>query len=135
MRLPEAAFDLSNSAPRTAEIIKDALTVLADLQGWELPLERWERIEAVTIRMQEACAAGDEEAFWGASADLESMAPNRITRIGDTPVVPPPPPIRERANQLIHSLGGKTARTSDIFGAERAGEDDAGDTDDRVADR
>ncbi|MFI0480907.1 CATRA system-associated protein [Actinomadura sp. 9N215] len=133
MRLPDGAFAPLGPSPATMEIIEDALDVLGDLLMWRFPLERWARIEPVAARMQEACAAGDEAALRNATADLELMGPDRITRIGDTPVVPPPPRIRERANQLIHSLGGNAAQPpggSGTDGTDGTDEADAGDTDD-----
>ncbi|NAS23846.1 hypothetical protein GT755_19375 [Herbidospora sp. NEAU-GS84] len=34
------------------------------------------------------------------------VTPGRRDTIGSTPVVPPPPPVRERLNQLVHALSG-----------------------------
>jgi len=69
-----------------------------------------------------ALEAGDVEALTAATADMELAGPLRIIRIGTVPIVPPPPPIRERLNRLVHALGGTVV--ADREEAERIGADD-----------
>jgi hypothetical protein len=83
----------------------DALEALLDASQWDLSEVRWVAIEQILKAMQEALTNGDLDAFVAATTDLELAGPFRITRIGAGPVKPPPP-VRERLNQLVHALGG-----------------------------
>ncbi|MFI0483522.1 CATRA system-associated protein [Actinomadura sp. 9N215] len=132
MRSADDAFHPSGSSPVTSETIDDALAVLGDLLVWKFSSERWERVESIVVRMREAVDAHDEAALVEATVDLELAGPTRITRIGDTPLVPPPRRVRTRANELIHSLGGDTAHPPDSPEPDGA---DAGDTGDQPSDR
>jgi hypothetical protein len=72
---------------------------------WELTEVRWNQLtETIDIAIA-AHASGDMDALQDATIQLEVAGPVRITRIGATPQVPPPPPVRERVNHLIHALG------------------------------
>jgi hypothetical protein len=83
----------------------EALEALLDALLWELTEVRWAAIDQILEAMQSALAGGDSDAFVAATADLELSGPFRITKIGAVPVKPPPK-VRERFNQLVHSLGG-----------------------------
>ena len=74
----------------------------------------------------------DEAALRDVTMGVKLMGPIRITRIGDVPLLPPRPRIRERANRLIHSLGGIAAQAPDPSDADEV---DAGDADGQPADR
>jgi hypothetical protein len=87
----------------------EALDVVSDALEWRLAEARWEAVEQVLVVMDAALEAGDPDALAAATADLELAGPLRITRIGATPVVPPAPPIRDRLDRLVHSLGGGPA--------------------------
>jgi hypothetical protein len=87
----------------------DALDVLSDALSWRLADARWAAIDQVIAAMSAALEADDVAALAAATADLELAGPVRITRIGAVPVVPPPPAVRDRLNQLVHSLGGVPA--------------------------
>src|SRR5689334_11872934 len=93
----------------TASVRAEALDVISDVLSWRLAGTRWVAIEQVLAAMDAALAAGDVTALATATTDLELAGPVRITRIGADPVVPPPPAIRDRLNQLVHSLGGVPA--------------------------
>jgi phage tail protein X len=93
----------------TASVRAEALDVISDALSWRLAGTRWAAIEQVLAAMDAALAAGDVTALATATTDLELAGPVRITRIGADPVVPPPPAIRDRLNQLVHSLGGVPA--------------------------
>jgi hypothetical protein len=77
----------------------DALTVLREALAWELPASGW---AGVGDALSKLAASRDLEADLGY---LELAGPFRIaTRVGDEPVTPIPAPVRERVNELIHSL-------------------------------
>jgi hypothetical protein len=89
----------------SGDLRAEALDVISDALTWQLVDESWKAIERVLIAMDEALAADDSQALAAATADLELAGPVRITRIGSTPVVPPPQPVRDLLNRLVHSLG------------------------------
>ena len=84
----------------------EALDVISDALQWRLADARWQAIEQVLIAMEAALQADDPEALTAATADLELVGPLRVIRIGATAVVSAPPPVRDRLNWLVHSLGG-----------------------------
>jgi hypothetical protein len=88
------------------DVRAEALDVISDALQWRLADARWQAIEQVLVVMEAALTTGDVAVLEAATADLELAGPLRITRIGTPPVVPPPPPIRDRLNQLVYSLGG-----------------------------
>jgi hypothetical protein len=87
----------------------DALDVISDALSWQLADARWAAIEQILVTMDAALTAGSSVDLAAATTDLELAGPVRITRIGAVPVVPPPPAVRDRLNQLVHSLGGARA--------------------------
>ncbi len=89
-----------------AEPTTGALTVLRDMLTWELAPPRWERLAELLDLAAAARESGDLDALRQVVADLELAGPVRITRLGATPAVPAPRPVRERINVLIHELGG-----------------------------
>lgn len=95
------------------DVRAEALGVISDALRWRLADARWQVVEQVVAAMAGALAAGDLKALTAATADLELAGPVRITRIGAMPIVPPPPPVRDRLNQLVHSLGGTPAVQDD----------------------
>ena len=105
-----------------ADVRTEALDVVSDALQWQLADARWQAIEQMLAAMAAALEVDDLEALAAATADLELAGPLRITRIGATPIVPPPPPIRDRLNRLVHSLGGTVVSGREE--AERAGADD-----------
>ena len=91
-----------------ADARAEALDVVLDALQWRLADARWQEIERVLAAMAAALDAGDPGALAAATADLELAGPLRLIRIGAPPVVSPAPPIRDRLNQLVYSLGGVT---------------------------
>ncbi len=83
---------------------EEALEVLLDVLEWRLTEARWQLIDQSLIAMDAALKAGDPAALATAIADLEIAGPVRIIKIGD-PQGEPPPPVRDRLNRLVHSLG------------------------------
>jgi len=84
----------------------DALDALGDLLHWRLAPQRWERVGQILEALARAFAEGDIDTFREATTDLELAGPVRITRIGATPLTPAPEPVRDRANHLVHAIGG-----------------------------
>ena len=105
-----------------ADVRAEALDVVSDALQWQLADARWQTIEQTLDVMAAAIEAGDAGALTAATADLELAGPLRITRIGAAPIVPPPPPVRDRLNRLVHALGGTVL--ADREEAERTGADD-----------
>jgi hypothetical protein len=114
-------------ADAAAEARVEVLDVLRDLLVWQLAPPRWPEMGRIVESIATALAGGNLDALRAATADLELASPVRITRIGATPVVPAPPPLRERVNHLVHSLEA-TARQAAACHAIRAtapgGDDD-----------
>ncbi|MFC4055084.1 CATRA system-associated protein [Actinomadura syzygii] len=88
------------------EVFAEALAIVREIFEWELAATRWDGAAQVLDALAEAAESDDLAAVRQAVADLELRGPVRITRIGATPVVPPPPPVRERLNHLVHRLSG-----------------------------
>jgi hypothetical protein len=86
------------------ELVEDARAVLRDVASWRLTEARWATVAEVLTALAGALESGDTEGFRTATIELELVSPTRITRIGAEPKVPPPPPVREITNSLIHSL-------------------------------
>jgi hypothetical protein len=97
----DGSSDLTEAEERT-----EALEVVEDALEWRLHPCHWERIAPIVAALIEALEHGDRQALVTATADLELAGPLRITRIGDDPLLPPPPAVRDRLNRLIHTLGG-----------------------------
>jgi hypothetical protein len=83
---------------------EDALTALRLTLRWTMEPERWRKIEALLDSMSTSLAGGDVDRLRAASAKLLFAGPNRATKLGETPTVPAPDPIRERVNELVHAL-------------------------------
>lgn len=83
---------------------EEALEVLIEALQWRLTEACWQSIDQSLIAMDTALMASDPAALAAATADVEIAGPVRITKIGD-PQVEPPPPVRDRINRLVHSLG------------------------------
>jgi hypothetical protein len=101
------------SAPTrlTAKDIGALLDIAEDISVWRLTEARWEEIGRVLDTIALAAQSGDREAFLISVSDLELLGPIRATRIGSTPTVPTPAPVRDRINVLVHTLGGPTNRS------------------------
>jgi hypothetical protein len=95
---------MSDSA--TARIRQDALEVLRALLRLELSAARWEGVGAILDALDAGLELGDIEMVTGATIRLGEVGPVRVTRIGGTSGEPPPPPVRERVNELISKLSG-----------------------------
>jgi hypothetical protein len=91
------------------DLREDALDVLNDALAWRLVPARWAIVARYVDRLANALQAGDPEAVRAAVAELELAGPVRAARVGDTPLVEAPEPVREEINELIHTLDGRDA--------------------------
>jgi hypothetical protein len=89
------------------QVREDAVHVLEDLRLLELSPARWEGIAGILEALAAEVAVGDLSNLAEATIQLELAGPVRLIRIGAVPSEPPPPLVRERINQLIHTLSGK----------------------------
>jgi hypothetical protein len=105
MVLPGGAYFSHGDLGSTRE---EALEVIVEARQWRLTEARWQSIDLSLIAMDAALKAGDPAALAAATADVEIAGPVRITKIGD-PQVELPPPVRDRMNRLVHSLGAVQA--------------------------
>ena len=112
MRYPDGSPPGGDSSD-AADVRAEALDVVSDVLRWRLTDQRWQAVQQMLAEMAASLETSDLEAVRAATADLELAGPLRITRIGATPVVPPPPPVRDRLNRLVHTLGGTTAGERD----------------------
>jgi hypothetical protein len=92
------------TSDRAADAWAEALAVVQDALEWQLAELGWQAVEQMLITMHAAVEVGDPRALAAATADLEMIAPVRVIKIG-APANPPPPPVRDRLNRLVHSLG------------------------------
>lgn len=64
----------------------------------------WRDFDTVLEDLASALADDDAEKFGTACADLIDLATERATRLGDKPTVPAPAAVRERINEMVHTL-------------------------------
>ena len=91
----------------TTRIRQDTLTVLRELLRWELSSARWKGVAEILDALAAGLELDDIDTVTSAIIQLEQTGPVRITRIGETSKEPPPAPVRERTNELIHKLSGR----------------------------
>ena len=78
---------------------EDVVTVLRQALDWQLPAAGWVDVRLALDRLGASHDVGADLGY------LELAGPFRIgTRVGDEPTTPIPAPLRERVNELIHSL-------------------------------
>lgn len=87
----------------------DALAILVELLDWQLSPARWDGVAGVLDSLAASLTDGDLDTFTMGIRRLEEAGPVRIIRIGTVPRTPPPPPVRDRANELIQKLSGGAA--------------------------
>ncbi|MGH3937836.1 MAG: CATRA system-associated protein [Pseudonocardiaceae bacterium] len=94
---------------------KDALDVLRDARVWRLTGGRWRAVGQALEAMAGALVADDSAAFQAAVCQLELAGPVRAVRVEDVSTLPAPHRVRERINELVHTLDGsrRTERRDD----------------------
>ncbi|MBL7501442.1 hypothetical protein I6A84_03205 [Frankia sp. CNm7] len=85
----------------------DARDLLAALAERSLPADQWTRVRELVEQLAETTANVDDARFSAAFAELRGIDLLAATRLGTDPGLPPPEPIRERLNELIHDLTGQ----------------------------
>ena len=94
--------------PRTYQetVSEEASGLLRQVVGWEASEAYWARIDGAVTAMEAAIEESDPwTALDNAAAELELLGPPRVsTGLGDRPVIPAPPEVRERINKLITQL-------------------------------
>jgi hypothetical protein len=90
----------------------EALEILHDILAWRLTPGRWQLVGQIISSMATARAQGDLEDLRRATIDLELVSPVRVIKLGEEQA-PPPEPLREQVNHLIHSLGEDPAKPAD----------------------
>ena len=100
------------SERRDDETVQDAVVLLQDLVLWEMSPQRWERVDELLQRINDAYAARDATELRAATAELEISGPVRILRIGSKQSTGIPPMTLERRNTLIHSLSSPATGSS-----------------------
>lgn len=91
-----------------SEANAEALAILGYVLTWQMQPERWAEAEQIIGALAEAVANGDVPAMTLQTANLELLGPLRVIRmgeLGEAEMLPPPDPVRERVNHLIHVLG------------------------------
>lgn len=84
-----------------------ALAILTEVPGWRATADEWEYLAGLVDAVGTALAGRDWTALGDAVDELERSSPLRAKRLGaqpEKPVEPPPRPIRERTNRLVHEL-------------------------------
>ena len=93
--------------------IAEAVDVIEDVLEWELTEARWNEVSRITAVVRAAMEAADAQTFRAAVVDLELFGPHRFTRLGMTPRVPAPAPLRDQLNELVHSLRADARKGAD----------------------
>ncbi|MFI5958420.1 CATRA system-associated protein [Cryptosporangium sp. NPDC051539] len=86
------------------ETIADALDVLGDVVEWQLAPQRWENVQAILDRLDEALRSADGPGLRRAVAELDLNGPVRANRIGTAEIVRAPEQVLDRQNTLVHAL-------------------------------
>lgn len=95
-----------SEGPAREALLANACDILREMLEWELAPARWDSAAQILEVLAGAVESDDLATMRQAVTDLELHGPVRITRIGATPTLPPPPPVRERVNHLVHKLSG-----------------------------
>lgn len=91
----------------------EAVETLEDLLQWELSADEWQNVDQILTEMIAALPAAPP----ALTARLELASPFRVPRVGRKPEgtleTSPPPPVRERTNQLIDALSSERKENPD----------------------
>lgn len=95
------------------DLREGAVDVLRDVLVWRLAGGQWRAVTQAVDSLAAALAAGDASSFQEALYDLELAGPVRARRIEDAETLPASELVRERVNELIHTLDGRPADPQD----------------------
>jgi hypothetical protein len=99
----------------------EALDILQDVLEWTTSPDHWRLIARLVDAMADAVVRHDLDALDACTADLELESPlRRVIRIGEGEAEPPPAPLRDRVNRLIHSLEPSAPKTKAVPSGEPA---------------
>lgn len=97
-------FPGTGISPQIRAAVLQALDYIMQV---ELTEARWERVAEILVIANDAAVAGDLDGLLEAVEELRLVGPVRVIRVGGTPAVPPPRPVRERESDLRHTVAGK----------------------------
>ncbi|WP_157472911.1 CATRA system-associated protein [Frankia sp. EAN1pec] len=80
----------------------------------------WERFGVLVDNLETAWSAADSGEFDNAVLRLDLAVRKRASRLGEEPVVPMTPPVRERVNRMIHVLTEVSGRDTSAVGGRDA---------------
>lgn len=86
------------------DIEDDVFDLLREVLIWRLAGDRWRAVDRALDGLAAALAKNEADAFQDGLHALELAGPARAVRIEDVSVLPAPESVRERINQLIHTL-------------------------------
>ncbi|GII65286.1 hypothetical protein Skr01_53710 [Sphaerisporangium krabiense] len=88
----------------SAHLLDDARDLLEDVLQWQMSPARWDHLTGILDAAIAAAESGDLDALDAAVVRMEVAGPVRIQRIGEESADPPPAPVRDRVNHLVHLL-------------------------------
>ena len=100
-------------------VVAEAEEALRRAARWQLPPQRWARVDAAVTELVTALESGDPDAIRAATAHLELAGPTRIARLGQEP--PPqsaPAPIRDRIVRIVDRTAPSTPAEDDDLDAD-----------------
>lgn len=100
--------------PLSDDQLGEVLSTVRLVPRWRLSPAAWEGMEAALRTLQRAIGSDDERATFAALAEVERFGPTRLASIGADQEhgpghderVPPPEPVVELLNTLVHPTGG-----------------------------
>lgn len=84
----------------------EAVRTLRTVLTWEKPESRWDEIAGILDAAEAAVEAGDADTLADIVGILGAEARERLIPIGGGTPQPPPPPVRERLDRIVHKLSG-----------------------------
>ncbi|WP_432932383.1 CATRA system-associated protein [Microbispora sp. CA-135349] len=106
MRIPETEGERNAASASEEHLTAGQVLRIVRLLGMlRLPADSWTRTDRALERLEEDVIAGAGLFSAALVGEVEDAASgHRILRAGASPAVPPPDPVRERLNRMIHAL-------------------------------
>jgi len=93
--------------PVSSPVVLDTIETLSHLTSWRLDQTRWLLVNEGLDAVEQALEHDDENALMATTADLELLAPARLSSLRSTKAVDDiPPKMRDRVTGLIGRLAG-----------------------------